>query len=176
MPSGIDATVGGESANSYVTLEEANAYFDDRLNAAAWDDASEENRTRALLQATRRLEQEEYEGEPVDPPVDADVVGSRQALKWPRHATDDDAGWTFDEEAVPEIVRRAQMELALAYLAADSDRDADTGLEGFAQVAVGPIEVTPRHAHRAGTLPENVRRILRPVLRTSRGTVRLRRA
>lgn len=176
MPSTIVATPGASNANSYATVAEADTYFDDRLKATAWTGADADDKARALIEATRRIDQEEFEGTPVDPLNDADVTGDTQALKWPRQAADDDAGWTYDDDVIPTIVKRATFELALALLDADSDFLADTGLEGFKRVAVGSLQVTPRHTHRPGELPETVRRILRPVLRTSRHGVRLLRA
>ena len=60
MPSSIVVTVGSASANSYVTEAAADTYFDDRLNASAWNDIDDDDdKARALIQAARRLEREE---------------------------------------------------------------------------------------------------------------------
>ncbi|HEX7048651.1 MAG TPA: DnaT-like ssDNA-binding protein [Longimicrobiales bacterium] len=172
----LDATVGSPTANSYVTTVEADAYFDERLHAEAWTAASADDRARALIQATRRLDQEEYRGVPRNPLKGTSENGPTQALKWPRRAAENDEGWVYEDDIIPTIVKHATMELALAYLSADADPLADTGLEGFARVSIGSLEVEPRHARVAGELPENVRRLLAPVLETSRATVRLVRA
>ena len=172
MPTLI-ATPGAPDANSYVTVEEADSYFDERLNASAWAAASPEDKARALIQATRRLDQEEFEGVPTRPLNGTAVDQPTQALKWPRQMADTDAGWTYEDDIIPDPVKQATMELALVYLSSDSDPLADTGLEGFEQVQVGPLTVVPRHQRRAGELPENVRRLLQPVLRMSRANVRI---
>ena len=52
----IDATVSGVSANSYQTLNEAEAYFASRLNSDAWDNATSGNKEKALLTACRHIE------------------------------------------------------------------------------------------------------------------------
>ena len=158
MAATIDATVGGASSNSYSTLAAANTYFEERLNASAWTSASTDEKNRALIQATRRLDQEKYQGE---------QVTTGQALKWPRaYATDDD-GYEFGTSIIPVIVKHAMYELALRFLNDDTtDTLADTGLEPFESVAVGSLEVTPRAGFQAGELPENVQRLLRPVLVT----------
>lgn len=166
MAASIDATVGGEGANSYVTLAQFTTYLDERpfdttTTASA---ATEDERTRALIAACRRLDQEDYTGTKAD---------SSQALKWPRYGVKDEDGRTYDSDAIPTIVQHAQMEQAIAYLTADSDPEAATGLEGFASVTVGPLQVTPRHTSAQGALPDIVRRLLRPVLTTGASTIRL---
>lgn len=145
----IDATPKGAAANSYDTLANAETYFEGRLNTSDWDDATEDQQNRALVQATNRLEQEDFEGL---------KTTSDQRLKWPRNGLVDERGDSADEDTVPERVKHAQFELALAMLG--TDLLADTGLEGFQSVKVGPLDVTPRHMQQAGELPENVRREL----------------
>lgn len=177
MPT-LVATVGASNANSYVTVATADTYFDERVNTSAWDDASTDNQERALIMATRRLDQEHYKGEPVKPLTDVEVSAttSTQALKWPRYSTYDDSGWAFDHEEIPVIVQHATMELALRVLNDGStDTLADTGLEQFESVKIGPIDVVPRLSYRAGRLPETVERLLRPVLATVSGGFRVRR-
>ena len=166
MPVEVDATAKGVSSNSYVTVAEADAYFGDRLRSTDWTGATPDDKARALIGATARLEQEIYEGT---------KTTLEQALKWPRFGADDDDGNVFDHDTIPAIVKEATFEQALLELAADLT--ADTGLEGFEKIVVGPLEVIPRHAQAAGDLSENVKRILRPVLETPSGAnIRLLRA
>jgi len=158
----IDATVGGASANSYVTLATANTYFEGRLNVTDWTGATDDNKNRALVSAARRLDQESYEGI---------RASSTQALQWPRDGLYDEDGNSIDEDTIPQRVQDAQCELALYMLGEDLLED--TGLEGFDAVKVGPIDVEVNHGKRAGDLPENVRRELSWWLTTSRSTVRV---
>jgi len=161
----IDRTVGGASANSYVTLAEANAYFDEHLNVSEWTDATDDLKNRALIQATRRLDQLSFNG---------GKATEAQALKWPRIGVVDDEGYGIDSDEIPQQMKDAQCELALAMLA--SDLLVDTGLEGFEMVEVGPVKAVPKHQQKAGELPENVRREISPFLYQSRANVRLERA
>lgn len=164
----VTTTIGGESSNSYVSLATAQTYMDARLNADAWDDAATDDiRNRALVMAARRLNDESYVGQPV-------YVDPRQALAWPRHGAYDRDGVWLDSDAIPQVVKDAQCELALALLVADTDDLlADTGLEGFSAVTVGPISVTPIQGRNAGKVPAHVRRILDPVLSAPGGSIRL---
>lgn len=153
MPSTIVATAKDPAANSYVTLAEATAYFGDRLNATAWTGAAgDDDRARALLMATKRLEEEEYSGAPTT---------LEQALAWPRYGAYDVDDEVLDADTIPELVKRATYETALWMLG--SDRLVETGLEGFEHVQVGPLSVKPRHGRASSDLPDHVLRILAPV-------------
>lgn len=81
----LDATAGGENANSYVTVAEADAYFAMRLNSATFDDS--EVKEEALLHACLLLERYDYIGIPVTDTFEEDGYNDAppyQALKWPR--------------------------------------------------------------------------------------------
>lgn len=167
MPSAIVTTVGGTTSNSYVTRTECTTYLGDRLNSSTWTNATGPNQDIALLMACKRLEAESYAGYKKDPD---------QALSWPRYETYDRDGNVFEDTSIPTIVRDAQCELALALLAGGAtDLLADSGLEAFRSVTVGPLAVEPRAPteRRSGALPEAVRRILAPVLRSSGNTIAL---
>lgn len=107
----LDFTVGGASANSFVTLTEANTYASGRLNAQAWeDDATDDTKNRALVEATRWLTELSWTGR---------RTTDTQALSWPRDfAIDPDSptGQFFANNAIPQCVKDATMELALQFL------------------------------------------------------------
>lgn len=167
MPN-LDASIAGATANAYADVAAGDAYFDERLNAAAWTGEADVNqKARALIQATRRLEAETFRGA---------KVSSNQALKWPRTGAYDDDGNEYAHDEIPTAVVHGMFELALTYLAASEDPLANTGLEGFKNVKVGSLDVTPNHGHKAAELPEVVRRLLGDLLATARGSVTLLRA
>ena len=159
MPLAFDATPSGAASNSYVSVEDAQAYFDGRLNTAAWDAAVEGTREKALVAATARLEQEGYCGWRTD---------DDQRLKWPRDGARDEDGVTFSSTAVPDRVKFATAELALHMLTAGTtDTHAPSGLEAFKSLSVGPIDLQLRDiAPAPGALPTVVVRWLRPLLAT----------
>jgi hypothetical protein len=170
MPT-LVSTVGGATSNSYVSSAEATTYFDERLYASAWDDAETDDQDRALIMATRRLDAEEFAGE---------KATSGQALKWPRIGACDQDGYEYATGVIPDVIKQATCELALALLGEGSpDLLSDPGLEAFESVKVGPIEVVPRSfadrhalALRAGALPANVKRLLRFVLASTANGLR----
>ena len=146
----VTATAKGTTSNSYVTLAEADAYFEGRLDVSEWDAATTDNQNRALVMATNRLEQEDYFGTPTD---------SDQRLKWPRSGVWDSDGRVWDQDEVPRPVKEATYELALALTVGDLELK-DTGLEGFRNVAVGALNVTPAPGFEGGRLPKQVLRLL----------------
>lgn len=104
-----------KGANSFVTVEEAEAYFDDRLDAAAWNDATEANKPKALITATGMLLDE---------------------LNW-----DPCEGIAVDMAVVPDQVIKATYELALHILTNSGVLD-DTGHVhdlGISGISLGTI-------------------------------------
>jgi hypothetical protein len=125
----IDATVGGETANSYVSVSAATAFFAGELDAVAWDAADTATKERALRAATTMLEALDY-------------IGARatttQALRWPRQV-----GVSVDERpvsttAMPPRLVRATCRLALGLLTEPPEivRDA----QSIKMEKVGPIQ------------------------------------
>ena len=134
----INATVGGVSANSYITLAEANAYHESRLNSSTWDVATDDQKNRALITATRLLDEHmTWLGV---------WTSDEQALAWPRIGEPDDEGYlydnlgrTIDSNEIPVKLKEATAEFARFLL--ESDRTADS-TEGIASVTVGSIGVS----------------------------------
>ena len=78
MAISIDATVGGASANSYITLADANSIVEGLVaddDVAAWEGSSNDNKNRALYTAAVRVDRERFLGA---------RVTNTQALQWPR--------------------------------------------------------------------------------------------
>ncbi len=117
--------------NSYVTLVEANAYFADRLDVAAWDEAADPLKEQALVTAAGVLETYTWIGTIKEP---------GQAMAWPRAGQyfDPRAGYLITLDGVPQRVKTAQMELAHHFLQNDGVLDNSGSVES---VKVGPIEV-----------------------------------
>lgn len=150
MPLTLVATVAANNANSYVTREEANAYFDGRLNADAWTaepDVVSEKREQALVMATSILDRLRWVGALVAPTV--------QRLQWPRSYVpkpyDPDVQYSvssmispldaayWPEDAVPRPIKEACFELALELLRASSDIAGEDTAAMIIGESVGPI-------------------------------------
>lgn len=164
MPT-LVATPKSTTANSYATVADADTYFDERLNSSNWTGAVADDKARALIMATRRIDSEEFYGY---------KTTDGQALKWPREGAYNDDDEEYDTDTVPAIVEQATYELAVYLLnSGTSDPFVDTGLEEYKRVKVGQLEVERSGAFRAAKLPENVYNLLRPVISTARNSIRL---
>lgn len=113
MAVSIVATAGSASANSFVTLAEANTYVEGRLNASTWEtDATDDDKNRALVEATRELNAL---------PWDSLRTDDTQALAWPRQSflnPDSPNAQYFDTDEIPQRVKNATMELAFQFVKA----------------------------------------------------------
>ena len=106
MPVTVTATAGSASANSYLTVAQADDLANVYLGTLKWSSATTDNKGRALIMATRYLDQ-------------LDWIGSRasttQALDWPR--TDAECGeWSFTAAEIPDPIKAACFDLAEALL------------------------------------------------------------
>lgn len=164
MASAIDKTVGTVTANSYIDEADAETYFDDRMNTDDWDQADTELRAEAVLSATRRLDQEYFEGSKTG---DEDA----QILAWPRLGTVDRFDQVIDSDVIPQLIKDAQAELTLHLLKTNAQED--LGLDDFEDLKIGPLSIKPRNSKPFADLPTEVRKILEPVILTGRRNVRI---
>lgn len=155
MPT-LVATAGATNANSYATTSDGDTYFDERLNSTAWTGAATDDKERALIMATRRLDQETYTGE---------KTATAQALEWPRESVVDKDGEEYSSSTIPTFLKHATYELALRLLNdGTTDPFSDTGMEEFKRAKVGELEVERFAGFTAGQLPANVRGFIEHVL------------
>ena len=126
-------TVATANANSYVDLTEFNQYIDDRANASSLSTQSDDNKTRALLQATREIDLCKYSGTKyyTGHSDDGDPI---QALAFPR-------GYMFANNGtyIPREVKNAQCEQALQILKLSTqkqDSDDNDNLASFSRGGV----------------------------------------
>ena len=144
MAATITATLSSATANSYVTLTEANTYFETVPDSSTWTDKTDDQKNRSLIAATRWIDTLSYYGSRCD---------NGQALKFPRN------NYTIDNveltcTTIPNNIKYAQYELARALA---NDTDAITGATGtdgnFSEVKLGDIEVKYNtNSQGAGTI------------------------
>ena len=132
MAATIIATLKSATANSYVTLAEANTYFETVPDSTAWDNKTDDQKNRALISATRWIDSLNFYGDRCD---------EDQALKWPRNNYEvDDVELACT--AIPKNIKYAEYELARALA---NETDAITGNKGtdgtYEEVKIGDMEV-----------------------------------
>jgi DnaT-like ssDNA binding protein len=143
-------TPGAIDANTYSTLDEANAYFEARLHKTNWHNSPDRNA--ALAWATQLLDAYfEWDG---------NKAASTQALEWPRLSVSDESGYLVSSTAIPAFLKRATAEFAM-WLSA-SDRTADPSSKGVKSIKVDTIEIELDKIDRAPVIPALVSQIVSP--------------
>lgn len=139
--------------NSFVSLADAEAYFADRLDVAAWTEATDPQKEAALVTATSILDGKTWAGY---------AVAEDQDLAFPRLGSyfDPKVGYAivFPED-VPDRVKKATYELAYHLLNNDGLLDDTGSVDGL---TIGPVRLFD--LQRAATVPSIVFNLIRPML------------
>ena len=132
MAATINATIKSETANSYVTLAEANSYFETVPDSSTWTNKTDDQKNRSLIAATRWIDTLVFYGDRCD---------EDQALKFPR------TNYQVDRvelscSTIPNNIKYAQYELARALANDTGAITGTTGTEGnFSEVKIGDMHV-----------------------------------
>lgn len=142
----LDATVGGVNANSYISVADADAYFELSAGSASWlailDVA---NKEALLIEATRLLDLYfVWNGE---------KTSSEQALGWPRKNAVYPDGSDIPESVIPKAVKYATCDLAFSILSNSGFRMDDNNLD---MVKVGSITVDFIDSKSTSSMPKTV--------------------
>ena len=153
------------NTNSYVTIADADTYFETRIDSANWIVTSEEIKEQALVTATSLVDDHAWIGS---------AVSSTQALAWPRSSAiyfDDRLGLqiTVADDEVPERVKVAVYEQAL-HLINNEDLLAGT-TQTFESISVGSISLSDSNGDvtRTSIKPSVVMKPIRPLIRKGSG-------
>ena len=110
----IDATVGGADANSYVSIAEADAYFEAVLTFTdSWSALDTDKKSARLVAAQRAIDRFNFRSERED---------EDQALKFPLAMQENDDVWP--ETEIPQPVKDAQCEMVIFQF---NEADSSTG-------------------------------------------------
>jgi len=152
----VIATVGAPNANSYLTVAEADTYFESRLNSTAWTTASAGDKDIAAVMATRTLDHWiDWDGDK------ADLI-ENQALRWPRHSVYYRDGESIDNDIIPVFLKEITAELAMYLLAVDITAEPDT--KGFSELTAGPLKLVIDKEDRDSTtaIPDFIKAMIEP--------------
>ena len=148
----VDDTLGGANAHTYITRAAEISFIEGLIlsdDNAAWDGSSTDNKNRALFTAAQRINREKFLGA---------RVADTQALEWPRSGVRKTDTYTnlyglsfpnrlvadyYTDTEIPDRVKHAQVILAV-YLNNNRNGLELSGLEDFAAVSIGNINITPR--------------------------------
>lgn len=92
--------------NSFVTLEEADLYFEERIASSAWENATDKDKEKALITATKRINKLSFIGYKKD---------INQPLEFPRKLTQS-FYCSYRMPDIPQEVKDATCEEAISLL------------------------------------------------------------
>lgn len=140
-------------STAYATRAEGDTYFAGKLFADAWDNATDAEKDKSLLQATRIIDRLNFKGEKTD---------DTQELQFPRD----------DDTAVPDDIKDASCEIAYALLdGVDPELEFDNlnmVSQGYANVRSTYDRQAPAEHLVAGVPSVTAWRYLLPYLRDTR--------
>lgn len=186
MAISIDATAGGASANSYLTLSDANAIIDGLVqddDVTAWASATDDQKNRALYTAAQRIDRERFLGA---------RATDTQSLQWPRTGVRKPDTYIntyavgfpfrittdyFTDTEIPDQVKKAQAVLAV-YLNNNKAGIGLSGLEDYKSVSIGSLSVTPNSfgATGADRIPPMVERYFTGLRISGPGNIAVKRS
>lgn len=186
MAISIDATVGGASANSYLTLAAADSLIEGLVqndDVVAWASATDDQKNRALYSATQRIDRERFLGA---------RATDTQSLQWPRTGVRKPDTYIntyavgfpfrittdyFTDTEIPDQIKKAQAELAV-YLNNNKDGLGLSGLEDYKNVKIGNLDVTPNNygATGADRIPPMVERYFTGLRISGPGNIAVKRS
>lgn len=179
MPPTIVATPGTANANSYITVAEANAYFESRLPLDPVWDPTEAIAIPRILTAARMLSNIFAGSRRLITPKSGDpyyLIGFKwtglptdaiQVMDWPRTGMLDRLGREIASTVIPVELKNAQAELAGQLSLSDRVLDNDILTQGIQEIEAGPVRVEFREDYDSYTktalvLPDGVLSLLVP--------------
>jgi len=150
----LDADPTSPGFNCYVSLADAATMVGEELHFTNWEGATDPTREKALMTATRLLDQYvDWYGV---------VASANQPLAWPRKQVtraDREQGTYFDSSTIPDVIKYATVRYAEALLAEDLAADQASGLSGL---SVAGIELRFNRLDRKDPVPPLVRQAVGP--------------
>ena len=170
IPASGSSVVLTADVNTYVTLAEADAYMDGRLNAGAWTAASVDDKARALITATRDLGNLTLKFRKTVPTQTLDfprwVPVGPSSNDWPFSYA------TYNPSVVPPEVKDSECEEALALLKYGSSERANLQAQGVTSITLGKMQESYAPKSRHGLLSPDAHRMMQPWIA---GAVRIQR-
>jgi hypothetical protein len=131
----IVTTIGSASANSYISLADANTYHKEQRyhTYETWLEYGSSTRSSALVWATRLLdEQVDWEGT---------IVYPAGALRWPRYDVWNLDGYQLSQTEYPTFLEYAVAEYAYHLLVEDRTEETNRDMKGFKEMRIGDLHL-----------------------------------
>lgn len=144
--------------NTYITEAEADTYFQGSLNLGDWSGLGSDVKERALVTATRMLERQTWLGT---------KASDAQTLSWPRSGVTDAYGNAVSSASVPQAIKDAQAELALALYLTPQVQNQSSTSSNTKRLKAGSAEVEYFRPSRGTRFPVIIQELLGSFLSSS---------
>lgn len=148
------ATPGAANANSFLTVDEADAHFGTRLHVSDWTSASVADKEAALIWATRLMN--------ATIPWRGSVVSETQALAWPRSGLLTRNGFPLANDIIPRELKEATAELALLLLRSERTAGNEAQEQGITRLKAGTVDIEFKEEFQFNVVPATVTDLLVP--------------
>jgi len=148
----LNTIAADPEANAYCSLEEAEALMQGHPFSTRWDAATADMRRRALVLATRLLDDSMT--------WDGDPTTYEQKLQWPRMGCVTRTGDELADDSIPEAVREATVELARLVLVSDRSLDNEAQAAGLTSLSAAGISMSFKANAGSKPIPDAVARML----------------
>ena len=128
----FDATPSSQAANSYLTLDEANTYFEGRFGADLWMTFTDDQKMQLILTSTKVLDNCLFGGLKTDP---------TQPLNWPRKNLFNRDGRLIDRASIPAKMKEATCEYAYWVWTEEDRLLSDVEIQQVDSVNLGPLDI-----------------------------------
>lgn len=140
---------GMSTAESYISVLDADAYLAKQADPVAWSGATVPDKENALRQATTYIDQtyaRQFKGS---------RAKQEQALRWPRVGAIDVDGFVISGNEIPSALKRATAELAAEIVGGTSPYVTETspGETAAESITVGPISISETAVGGKGQQP-----------------------
>jgi len=153
------------NVNSYVTVSQAEDYFDTRIDASSWNSADADDKESALVTATLILDENQFIGA---------AVSSTQSLAWPRTSAsyyDTKLGMQVDiaSNEIPNRLKLAVYEMANHLLA--NENLLDNTAQTFEKIKIGSIAIEDNSSDYVPPplVPTTAKKFIKPLLTSAQG-------
>jgi len=160
--------------NSYISIDDADLYFNDRLYSDIWTSASTDNKARALIMACKNIEKQFFKGQKkiIDQTLSFPRCFPRNSFhinkKLYNHINyniiDKSSMIWYCEEEVSSIVKEAQCEEAIAILSRGNSNRRKLIAEGVVNYSLNSISETFSGNAGKGLLSLESKELLKPIL------------
>lgn len=153
MPAVVSTPPGDATVNSYLSVAEAQLYWDTKLFTSSWDDSPDQDA--AVILASRTIDaalagrKQFYPANGVMPAhfvTNSAWTGARASvnagkLAWPRSGMLDRNGVAIAETVIPQELKDAVAELAGQLSKEDRSLDNDVAAKGITSITAGPVSL-----------------------------------